>query len=293
MASPEASGYGAPLAQRKESRLTMNHVAISSIEFDPCTQIRVDIDAAKVAEYAEAMRDGDRLPPVDLFRSADGGAHYIGDGWHRLLAAQHNGDVTIAANVFSGGRTEAIKFALSANSRHGIQRTNSDKRKAARVALREFPKLSDAELARMCAISDKTVASVRHEQTANLGTSEVETRIGADGKERKLPAKPAAMQHEPRVHAEEQDDETSDRDTQGGKPEQAAPIGGSIDEIEAEAAKVHRFFNAESWAKQTRTLMEFRMAEAVPSARADCAEEMLRIAQAIWAKHQPKQEAQS
>ena len=60
------------------------------------------------------------------------------------------------------------------------------------IALKEFPKLSSAELARICAVGDQLVSTVRAaiQPRESRGS---ETRIGADGKERKMPAKTPGM----------------------------------------------------------------------------------------------------
>lgn len=161
----------------------MKHIALSSIDFDSATQLRAEINSQTVSDYAERMKDGDKFPPVDLFEVGD---HYlIGDGWHRLLASQKNGDVTIPAEIHTGGKTAAIRFALGANAKHGMARTNADKRKAVEVALREFGNLSDRAIAELCGVSDPFVGKLRPQlQTVS---SSPETRIGADGKERRLP----------------------------------------------------------------------------------------------------------
>jgi diaminopimelate epimerase len=50
--------------------------------------------------------------------------------------------------------------------------------KAVEVALREFPKLSDGEIAELCGISPKTVAAF----VIRSGISRPEKVLGADGK---------------------------------------------------------------------------------------------------------------
>lgn len=156
------------------------HVPLSAIQPDSITQVRVAIDNSLVAEYAEKMAQGIKLPPIDLFLVGE--SHLIGDGWHRFLAAQKNGDVTIHANVHEGGRTEAIKFALGANASHGARRTNADKRRAVEIALREFSEMSDRAIAEMCGVSPTTVSSARPRTVSKLDTAEKPaTRIGRDG----------------------------------------------------------------------------------------------------------------
>lgn len=126
---------------------------------DSTIQIRADIDSDKVYEYAEAMEAKADFPPVDLFESK--GGYYIGDGWHRILAAQKAGIITIKAEVHKGGRSEALKFALSANAQHGLPRTNADKRRAVEVALKEYPDLPSTQIAKLCAVSDEMVRKAR------------------------------------------------------------------------------------------------------------------------------------
>jgi hypothetical protein len=51
------------------------------------TQARERLDRQVVADYAEAMTEGATFPPVVLFFDGDEG-FYIGDGFHRIHAAQ-------------------------------------------------------------------------------------------------------------------------------------------------------------------------------------------------------------
>lgn len=172
------------------------HIPLSSVDFDNKTQLRAEINAETKQDYAASMEGGDKFPPVDLFR--DGARYFIGDGWHRIMAAQSNGDVSIPANVHEGGRVAAIRFALSANARHGLKRTNADKAKAVRVALGEWPELSDRAIAEACAVSNTFVGSVRNQ----LSTVDRSPRKGLDGKTRALPAHPAISKEDLQCGAE-------------------------------------------------------------------------------------------
>lgn len=166
----------------------MKHVPLSRILFDSATQVRVEIDPDTLHDYVAALRAGESFPPVDLFELEDG-TFMIADGWHRCLGYQEMGSVTIPAEVHPGGREAAIRFALKANSRHGLKRSNADKRKAVEMALKLEPNAADRVIGEMCAVDHKTVAAVR----ANWGNSPVEEkRVGSDGKARRMPAKPAA-----------------------------------------------------------------------------------------------------
>lgn len=165
----------------------MNTIALNAIELDTTIQCRADIDIATVNEYAEAMREGAEFPPVELFGTD--AKCWIGDGWHRVMAARSIGLKEIAAELLPGSRLDALKFALSANAVHGRRRTNADKRCAVAIALREFGKMSDRAIADMCAVSDPTVASMRRMLEPTAKDLQFDTRLGRDGKER--PAHPA------------------------------------------------------------------------------------------------------
>ncbi|MEI6809794.1 MAG: hypothetical protein WCN95_13825, partial [bacterium] len=158
------------------------NVLLKDIEQDTSIQCRAKIDQSVVNDYANRMGEGDKFPDVILFGTKE--KCWIGDGWHRVKAAQAIGAVDIPAQLHEGGRTEALKHALSANATHGNRRSNEDKARCVVIALAEFGKLSDAAIAQMCGVDDKTVAGRR---PARFGISEPEKRIGKDGK--KYPAK--------------------------------------------------------------------------------------------------------
>jgi hypothetical protein len=159
-------------------------VLLSAIERDASIQCRESIDIGVVNDYAERMEAGDAFPPAVLFGTKD--KAWIGDGWHRVMAAESFGAKTIEADLKLGGRIEALKYALSANTLHGNRRTNADKRKCVEIALKEFPKMSDRAIAQMCGIDDKTVAVYRMPRMSTCGNSAPDpgpqTRVGIDGK---------------------------------------------------------------------------------------------------------------
>jgi hypothetical protein len=163
-------------------------VEISSISTNSGTQTRAEISEATVAEYAEAMIGGDRFPPVVVFR--DGGKLILADGFHRIRAAKQAGFQKIAADIRAGDRMDALRYSLSCNHKHGLRRTNEDKRYGVTVALLEFAHLSDRMIAGMCGVSVTFVGNVRH-QLSTMDSSQ--KRVGKDGKARKLPAKAQAI----------------------------------------------------------------------------------------------------
>lgn len=161
---------------------------VAAIELDASIQCRADIDIATVNEYAEAMRDGAEFPPVVLFGTES--KCWIGDGWHRVMAAKSIGREDIAANLQPGGRMDALKAALSANAVHGRRRTNADKRCAVAIALREFGKMSDRTIAEMCAVSHTLVENMRRALSPSIG-NECQSRTTSDGRQYPAYRKPA------------------------------------------------------------------------------------------------------
>ena len=151
--------------------------ALDDITVDPDIQTRAKISTTTVKEYADLMRTGTLLPPLVVF--ADAHVYRLADGFHRLAAARRANLRCIAAEVRSGGRQEALRFALGANARHGLRRTNADKRRAVEIALREFAVDSDRAIAELCGVGNALVSGVRR-QVCESNTSTV--RKGRDGK---------------------------------------------------------------------------------------------------------------
>jgi len=153
---------------------------IEAIELDTSIQCRANIDTGLVNEYAEAMAEGEKFPPVLLFGTKD--KAWIGDGWHRVFAARQLGDDKIDAKIEPGGRKAALKCALSANAIHGNRRSNADKRRCVEIALREFPNLSSRQIAKMCGVSPGLVDLARPEALPKKGNAPP-TRTTSDGRQ--------------------------------------------------------------------------------------------------------------
>lgn len=164
------------------------------------TQTRAKINIDTVHSYAQEMRDGAKFPPVVVFH--DGSKYILADGFHRVMASAENDFVDIQAEVNKGTKSDALKFALAVNAQHGLRRTNDDKRKSVELALAEWPKISDRKMAEICCVSYNFVGEVRKEQLSSNDSSTDSTRIGADGKTRKLPKKKSKSKPVPEVSAE-------------------------------------------------------------------------------------------
>jgi hypothetical protein len=97
---------------------------------------------------------------------------------------QHASRPVATSGVRKGTRLDAITFGFKANDRHGLRRTNADKRYAVALALREFGELSDRAIAEICGVGHQLVADVRQ-----LDDSSSSSRTGRDGKRRQVRAK--------------------------------------------------------------------------------------------------------
>jgi hypothetical protein len=172
-------------------------VPLASISTDLGSQGRVKIHPQIVREYAVAMRrqteEGKlRFPAIVLFCDCkDGGqivaheetrTYWIGDGFHRVLAAKDAGLEEMIAEVRQGNQRDALLYSLSANSAHGLPRTNADKRRAVSLVLAdsEWSRWNDVEIARLCQVSDRFVSKMR--RASSNGSMMRERKVRRHGK---------------------------------------------------------------------------------------------------------------
>jgi ParB-like chromosome segregation protein Spo0J len=106
------------------------------------------------------MQGGASFPPIVVFLDCEG-TFWLADGFHRTAGAERAGLTEIAADVRAGGRHDALLYAASANSMHGVRRTSKDKRRAVELVLQEFPHATDRWVAERCGVDHKTVGAVR------------------------------------------------------------------------------------------------------------------------------------
>jgi hypothetical protein len=161
-------------------------VPLSRIPTDEGAQTRVRVRAAVVRDYAAAMKqqraEGNlRFPPVILF--TDGQNYWLGDGFHRILAATRAGLTEIAADVRQGTRRDAVLFGISANCAHGFPRTNADKRKAVSLLLgdAEWSQWSDRKIAGHCQVGNAFVSRLRRESASVSGAQMRKRKVVRSG----------------------------------------------------------------------------------------------------------------
>lgn len=139
------------------------YLDMSLIRADGGTQARVEINDATVKEYAEALREGAKFPPVVLYYKKSEDVYWLADGFHRFHAHSSIGSADILAEVKDGTWRDAMLHAVGANAAHGLRRTNADKRRAVQMLLDdpECVQWSDNAIAKACGVSQPFVASVR------------------------------------------------------------------------------------------------------------------------------------
>ncbi|MBY0523409.1 MAG: hypothetical protein K2R98_08415 [Gemmataceae bacterium] len=142
--------------------MIVTQLRIRDIRTDGGTQIREHLDPPTVEDYAEYRKAGIRLPPVVVFRDPQR-TYWLGDGFHRVAAELTNGGLTIEADVREGTLRDAILHALGCNRKHGLRRTNGDKRKAVLTMLSdaEWSTWSNRRIAEQCAVSEHLVRLMR------------------------------------------------------------------------------------------------------------------------------------
>jgi hypothetical protein len=166
--------------------MTKKIIFINDIDFKGSPQVRYDVRDDAVLDYAERYNAKQPMPPVDLFLIPGSKVYLIGDGLHRTLAQQSLKRKAIEANVHSGTLEDCIKFALLANAKHGLRRTNADKMQCASCALRQWPALSDRALADLAGVSHPFIASARGDMESKKQIEPPKERTGRDGKERTI-----------------------------------------------------------------------------------------------------------
>lgn len=152
-------------------------IKLDEIRIDGGTQIRVNISQETVYKYKENMEDGDQFPPVEVVY--DGASYWLIDGFHRYHAMKLIGYRTVEVLYRPGTLREARILALAMNSKHGLPRTNADKRNAVEKALEmeEFKSATDADIAKACDVSKPFVAAIRRPEAKERQKESMEKHI--------------------------------------------------------------------------------------------------------------------
>ena len=134
---------------------------LEQIRIDGGTQSRVELNQETVAEYAQAFTAGATFPPVVVF--FDGANYWLADGFHRYFGARDAGESAIDAEIRTGTQRDAVLYSWGANDKHGLPRSNADKRNIVTAILKDEQgrQWSDNKIAKDFGFSHPFVGNVR------------------------------------------------------------------------------------------------------------------------------------
>jgi hypothetical protein len=134
---------------------------LDQIRIDGGTQSRVELNQETVAEYAQAFTAGATFPPVVVF--FDGVTYWLADGFHRYFGARDAGESAIDAEIRTGTQRDAVLYSWGANDKHGLPRSNADKRHIVTVILKDEQgrQWSDRDIAKRFGFANSFVSKMR------------------------------------------------------------------------------------------------------------------------------------
>src|SRR6185369_5542343 len=106
-------------------------IFLEDVDLDHSPMVRADLRPEVIEEYAAIYKkDKKKLPLIDVFYESGNKRVLIGDGMHRYQAMRYLSFKAWQANVHARMYEDALKIALMANERHGIRRSQADKRRS-------------------------------------------------------------------------------------------------------------------------------------------------------------------
>lgn len=223
----------------------MKRLNLGVIRLDGETQARVALDSQQVAEYAEAMRDGDKFPPIVVFN--DGSDYWLADGFHRYHATKQLGNASIEAEVKTGTREEAQIYSFGANAKRGLSTNHEDNRNIiARMLEHSISSTwTLGEIARHVGVSSMTVSRVKASLQPKAAEDSKKTYQRKDGKSVTIDtAKTKTKQAEKPRQEEEpaaQEPEVDERD------HRIAELTDTVTELNAENQRLKDVISTAQW----------------------------------------------
>ena len=159
-------------------------IVIDELIVDPTIQSRAQfVDKPTAVDYAEDMANGAAFPAIHVFRD-EAGALRLARGFPRIAAAKLAGKATFPAQIYAGGREDAILHAAGDNADHGLRRTNADKAHAVENVLltKSGQAMSNHAIEAITRVTAPTIAKVRAHLEATGKISSQDVREGRDGR---------------------------------------------------------------------------------------------------------------
>ncbi|MCK7581720.1 MAG: helix-turn-helix domain-containing protein [Chromatiales bacterium] len=110
-----------------------DRLSIADLTIDHALQMRETLNDGVIDDYAAALGRGDPFPPIVVFQEGD--TYRVADGFHRVNAHKRAQLTHINAEIHVGGFPSALRYALTANAKHGLLRSEGDLRRAYRAAV--------------------------------------------------------------------------------------------------------------------------------------------------------------
>ena len=137
---------------------------IDAIKRLDALQPRTTLTTVRVDDYAELLRDGIELDPVEVFR-VEGQGDLLAHGYHRYEAHVRADRQEIAVTLHIGTYEDAVLFACGANAKNGWPLSAADRERVITMLLKhpqvQTEKWSDGKVARHCGVSRQTVQRTR------------------------------------------------------------------------------------------------------------------------------------
>lgn len=154
-------------------------LSIDLLRTDGGTQARLSVDQDTVDTYADVLeKEAGEWPfgEIDVFH--DGSDYFVGDGFHRTLAARRVKRSSVPCRVHQGTAKDAMIFGMTANDNHGLRMSRADKRHCVEWLIDNMPKMTQEDVASTAGVTSRTVRTILSERktsgspkTAKAGSS--------------------------------------------------------------------------------------------------------------------------
>lgn len=165
----------------------MKTLKITDIRIDGGTQPRKEINYDAVKNYAEAMREGDKFPPVTVF--FDGAEYWLADGFHRYHAVKSNATSTIDVEVHQGSVDDAQEYSFGANNNkhRGLNMNTEDNKDIIRKMfyLPRYKDWTQSRIAKHVGVTEMFVSRVKSSMEIK-GESKTKKFVTKDGVEKEM-----------------------------------------------------------------------------------------------------------
>lgn len=179
---------------RPQPKETTN-VRLDRIVVDKRFQIRSTLTNPKVVkQYAEDMRGGASFPPISIFCLPDS-RRILADGFQRFHSALEVGYKEMTADIYKGSEEDALLFAASVDNAMGLVRSSEEKRQAAVVLIKAFPRSSARSIASSMQVSPTFIGNVKRELIEAKEIENFDKVTTANGREVRKPTTAAATVH--------------------------------------------------------------------------------------------------